>query len=56
MTQFPNLPAALSDALAQKGYAALTPVQEALDQAKTDLGFLRIAPAPWAALPDLSID
>ncbi|WP_420345042.1 DEAD/DEAH box helicase [Paenirhodobacter sp.] len=30
MTQFPNLPAALSDALAQKGYAALTPVQEAV--------------------------
>ncbi|MFC3060665.1 DEAD/DEAH box helicase [Paenirhodobacter populi] len=30
MTDFPNLPAALSEALAQKGYEALTPVQEAV--------------------------
>ncbi|MGD9919150.1 MAG: DEAD/DEAH box helicase [Paenirhodobacter sp.] len=30
MTEFENLPAALSEALAAKGYAALTPVQEAV--------------------------
>ncbi|MFG6081490.1 mannose-1-phosphate guanylyltransferase/mannose-6-phosphate isomerase [Paracoccus litorisediminis] len=32
------------------------PVEEALGTAKTDLGFLRLAPAPWDSLPDLSID
>jgi len=32
MTQFPHLPAVLCDALAEKGYAALTPVQEAVSQ------------------------
>ena len=31
-------------------------VSAALDQARTDLGFLRLAPAPWNALPDQSID
>ena len=30
MTQFDHLPAALQEALAEKGYAALTPVQEAV--------------------------
>lgn len=34
----------------------LVPVQAALDQAQTDLGFLRLAPEPWDRLPDLSID
>lgn len=34
----------------------LTPVQAALDEARKDLGFLRIAPEPWERLPDLSID
>ena len=34
----------------------LVPVEEALGTAKTDLGFLRLAPAPWDSLPDLSID
>ncbi|HRO14553.1 MAG TPA: mannose-1-phosphate guanylyltransferase/mannose-6-phosphate isomerase [Paracoccus sp. (in: a-proteobacteria)] len=34
----------------------LAPVQAALDQAQTDLGFLRLAPGPWAELPDMSID
>ena len=32
MTQFEHLPAALNEALAAKGYAALTPVQEAVSQ------------------------
>ncbi len=34
----------------------LTPVQEAVTQARTDLGFLRLARAPWDSLPDTSID
>lgn len=34
----------------------LVPVQAALDEAQTDLGFLRLAPEPWERLPDLSID
>ncbi|MGA0615145.1 mannose-1-phosphate guanylyltransferase/mannose-6-phosphate isomerase [Paracoccus sp. KR1-242] len=34
----------------------LDPVQAALDEARHDLGFLRLAPAPWDSLPDLSID
>lgn len=34
----------------------LVPVQAALDEAQSDLGFLRLAPEPWNRLPDLSID
>lgn len=34
----------------------LQPVQRALDEAKQDLGFLRIAPGPWKSLPDQSVD
>ncbi len=34
----------------------LAPVQAALTEARTDLGFLRLAPEPWDRLPDLSID
>lgn len=34
----------------------LEPVQAALSGATQDLGFLRLAPGPWATLPDLSID
>lgn len=34
----------------------IKPVGDALEQAKMDLGFLRLAPAPWDSLPDLSID
>lgn len=34
----------------------LAPVEAALAEAKADLGFLRLAPGPWATLPDLSID
>ena len=32
------------------------PVQQALEEAKVDLGFLRLAPKPWSALEDVSID
>lgn len=34
----------------------LHPVREAYETAKTDLGFLRLAPAPWAEAEDISID
>ncbi|TWI38038.1 mannose-1-phosphate guanylyltransferase/mannose-6-phosphate isomerase [Paracoccus sulfuroxidans] len=34
----------------------LAPVQAALAEARSDLGFLRLAPEPWDRLPDLSID
>lgn len=30
--------------------------RQSLEEAKPDLGFLRLAPAPWAQLPDISID
>ena len=33
-----------------------TPVRAALDGARRDLGFLRLARAPWESLPDNSID
>ena len=34
----------------------LGPVEAALDAAWPDLGFLRLAPGPWAELPGISID
>lgn len=34
----------------------MEPVQAAMDQAQTDLGFLRIAPEPWEKVEDISID
>ena len=34
----------------------LAPVGAALDEARRDLGFLRLAPEPWDRLPDQSID
>jgi len=34
----------------------LGPVEAALAQAKTDLGFLRLEPEAWATAPDISID
>lgn len=34
----------------------VAPVTAALDHAKTDLGFLRLAPEPWATADDISID
>jgi len=32
------------------------PVREAVDQAEVDLGFLRLAPEPWAEVENISID
>ncbi|CUH82350.1 mannose-1-phosphate guanylyltransferase/mannose-6-phosphate isomerase [Tropicibacter naphthalenivorans] len=34
----------------------MAPVSDALAQAKTDLGFLRLAPDPWAQAEDISVD
>lgn len=34
----------------------LAPVRAALAEARADLGFLRLAPAPWADAPDISLD
>ncbi len=34
----------------------LTPVQAAVQQGQPDLGFLRLAPEPWAEAEDISID
>ncbi|MCT4553147.1 MAG: mannose-1-phosphate guanylyltransferase/mannose-6-phosphate isomerase [Pelagimonas sp.] len=34
----------------------MIPVSDALDQAQVDLGFLRLAPAPWSEAEDISID
>lgn len=34
----------------------IAPVQAALDQAQTDLGFLRLASEPWSNAPDISVD
>ncbi len=36
--------------------ALVAPVRRALAEARPDLGFLRLAPAPWASLPDISLD
>ncbi|SLN52887.1 Alginate biosynthesis protein AlgA [Roseovarius gaetbuli] len=34
----------------------ITPVQQAVDAGQHDLGFLRLAPEPWAKADDISID
>lgn len=34
----------------------IAPVQAAVEQGKPDLGFLRLAPGPWAKADDISID
>lgn len=34
----------------------LEPVRKAVETAKTDLDFLRLAPQPWTSLPSISID
>jgi len=36
--------------------ALLEPVRQAVDQAETDLDFLRLAPEPWGKVEDISID
>ena len=47
---------AMIDAFRTHAPEYLTPVQDALDGARRDLGFLRLARAPWESLPDNSID
>ncbi len=34
----------------------IAPIEAALDEAHVDLGFLRLAPEPWSAVADISID
>ena len=34
----------------------VAPVRAAMAEARTDLGFLRLAPGPWAKAPDISLD
>ncbi|MDF3608394.1 mannose-1-phosphate guanylyltransferase/mannose-6-phosphate isomerase [Paracoccus sp. DMF-8] len=43
-------------AFRQHALEFLRPVEAALTAARTDLGFLRLAPDPWNELPDLSVD
>ena len=43
-------------AFAQHAPASLAATRAALETAQIDLGFTRLAPAPWATLPDISID
>ncbi|WP_127902759.1 mannose-1-phosphate guanylyltransferase/mannose-6-phosphate isomerase [Solirhodobacter olei] len=43
-------------AFAEHAPEFLAPVEAAVDEARADLGFLRLAKDPWATLPDLSID
>lgn len=43
-------------AFAQLAPQVLAPVQRAFAAARSDLGFLRMDPAAWAVVPDISID
>jgi mannose-1-phosphate guanylyltransferase / mannose-6-phosphate isomerase len=47
---------AILEAFAAHAPALLAPVAEALDKGRPDLGFLRLDPAAWAQLEDISID
>lgn len=47
---------AILDAFARHAPGILEGTRAAFDAAQTDLGFTRLAPAPWAALEDISID
>ena len=44
------------DAFAAHAPELVDPVTQAYDSARVDLGFLRLAPEPWAEAPDISID
>lgn len=46
----------IAEAFAQHAPGLCAPVRAAVDQAETDLGFLRLAPEPWAQADDISID
>lgn len=47
---------AILDAFAAHAPALLPPATAAVTEAATDLGFIRLAATPWAALPDISVD
>ncbi len=47
---------AIVDAFLQHKPDLMVPVKVAVEDAKTDLGFLRLAPDPWAKAEDISID
>lgn len=47
---------AIIDAFAAHAPDLVPPVQAAVDQGRPDLGFLRLAPDPWAQAEDISID
>ncbi|MAY32613.1 MAG: mannose-1-phosphate guanylyltransferase/mannose-6-phosphate isomerase [Rhodovulum sp.] len=44
------------DAFSTHAPALMDPVSKAVDEAQPDLGFLRLAPAPWSEVADISID
>ncbi|MEM8654390.1 MAG: mannose-1-phosphate guanylyltransferase/mannose-6-phosphate isomerase [Pseudomonadota bacterium] len=48
--------AAILDAFRAHAPALMDPVSAAVARAETDLGFLRLAPDPWAQADDISID
>lgn len=48
--------AALRDAFAAHAPDLLPPVAEAVEAARSDLGFLRLAPEPWSRARDISVD
>ncbi|MGB8621184.1 MAG: mannose-1-phosphate guanylyltransferase/mannose-6-phosphate isomerase, partial [Paracoccaceae bacterium] len=47
---------AMIDAFRAHAAELIDPVQKAVEEAKTDLGFLRLAPEPWALAENISID
>ena len=47
---------AIIDAFKEHATQLVPAVQDALEQARTDLGFLRLAPGPWAQAENVSID
>ena len=47
---------AILDAYTAHAPGLIGPVSRAVDAAKADLGFLRLAPGPWAEAADISID
>ena len=46
----------LIDAYAAQAPGMLENVRQAVAEARPDLGFLRLAPGPWADCPDISVD
>ncbi|SIO02925.1 mannose-1-phosphate guanylyltransferase/mannose-6-phosphate isomerase [Vannielia litorea] len=44
------------DAFAQHASGLLEPVRAAVEQARPDLGFLRLAAEPWSSAEDISVD